>query len=481
MRIGIDLCPIQTQQSRNRGDDPRGMAAILESLLTKPDLQQQLHERGFALAQPFSWRRMAEETLPVYRKVVDAPLPFITVRPSRLKIAYWSPLNPCKSGISDYSEQLLPHLAQYADIDIYVDGYVPSTDAITHQFAVYDYGAYSALASSRHYDVNLYQMGNSLFHEYMYQALLARPGVVVLHDYILQGFVYHITEARGQRGRYLDEIEYNEGRAAREQVERDLAGDQQDLYAYPLNQRVIQASRGIIVHSRWMRSQLEKRSADKPIAVISQGTPVLPGSQGRNRQLRARLDLAPDTLVIGCFGRMVWTKRIETTVRAFSRLHRVFPRSILFLVGELDDLAADYIERAAARYGLEDSLRITGYVPAETFDVYLQICDICINLRYPSAGETSASLCRALGAGMPVLASNLDAFTDFPDECVWKVDLDLYEEDELVAYLLDLAFHPELRRQMGQNALAYVVEHATWPKVAARYIEFLEQIAARPR
>ena len=37
-------------------------------------------------------------------------------------LAYFSPLNPQPSGISDYSEELLPQLAEGADITLFVDG-----------------------------------------------------------------------------------------------------------------------------------------------------------------------------------------------------------------------------------------------------------------------------------------------------------------------------------------------------------------------
>jgi glycosyltransferase involved in cell wall biosynthesis len=237
----------------------------------------------------------------------------------------------------------------------------------------------------------------------------------------------------------------------------------------------VEASLGIIVHSQWMKAQLEQRGVRKPIAVIPHGLNVLPVNPRREAQLRSSLGLAPDTLVIGCFGRIVPTKRIETVVRAFSRLHAALPRSVLFLVGEADASTADYLGKLTGRLEVSNSVRITGHVTVQAFDGYLQISDVCINLRYPSAGETSGTLCRALGAGLPVLTSNLEQFAEFPDDCVWKVDVGVDEEDELAAYLLELAFRRDLRLQMGQKAQDYIAERATWPRVAAQYIEFLEQ------
>ena len=93
---------------------------------------------------------------------------------TRLKLAYFSPVNPVQSGISDYSEELLPYLARYADIDLYVDDYTPTNQEITRQFEVYPAGKFSRQAGR--YDTYLFHMGNSAAHSYIYRALQAsRP------------------------------------------------------------------------------------------------------------------------------------------------------------------------------------------------------------------------------------------------------------------------------------------------------------------
>jgi hypothetical protein len=49
--------------------------------------------------------------------------------------------------------------------------------------------------------------------------------------------------------------------------------------------------------------------------------------------------------------------------------------------------------------------------------------DLCVNLRYPTAGETSASLLRLLAAGRPTLVSDYAQFTDLPRDCVAHVPI----------------------------------------------------------
>src|SRR5437016_1521258 len=101
-----------------------------------------------------------------------------------MKIAFFTPLNPIQSGISDYSEELLLTLAgatiaaQPVEIDVFIDrGYKPSNQEITHRFRVLQTSALSRLSSQ--YDSVIYQMGNSPAHTYIYKQMLRHPGVVV--------------------------------------------------------------------------------------------------------------------------------------------------------------------------------------------------------------------------------------------------------------------------------------------------------------
>ncbi len=51
---------------------------------------------------------------------------------------------------------------------------------------------------------------------------------------------------------------------------------------------------------------------------------------------------------------------------------------------------------------LQEYVRVLGFVPIEKFVDYMGACDIILNLRYPTVGETSGSLQRALGLGKQV-------------------------------------------------------------------------------
>ena len=115
-----------------------------------------------------------------------------------MKIAWFSPLSPQPSGISDYCEELLPALARHAEIDLWIDpAWKPDKTAINERFPIYPYTESSFPAEK--YDQLVYHMGNDYgSHRFVHQALSRHPGVVVLHDLVLMGF-YAAREDAGHR------------------------------------------------------------------------------------------------------------------------------------------------------------------------------------------------------------------------------------------------------------------------------------------
>ena len=121
-----------------------------------------------------------------------------------MRIAVFSPLNPIRSGISDYTEELLPALSREAELDLYIDAdYVPSNHSLSEQFRIKTFDA--ARFEPEAYDAILYHMGNYYAaHRYVYESLKRFPGIVVLHDYVMQGFYAEQYEATSDFDRYRD-------------------------------------------------------------------------------------------------------------------------------------------------------------------------------------------------------------------------------------------------------------------------------------
>jgi hypothetical protein len=154
-----------------------------------------------------------------------------------IRIAYCSPVNPVASGISDYSEELLPYLAQYADITLFVErDVVPTNRQLRQQFAVEPLDQLPRLHRQRPFDAVIYHMGNSPAHATIYELLRRIPGVVVLHDWVLHHFkLWYAAERQKNVAAYLDEMRARYG-VAGERVARKMSrGQLQDAaFTMPL-------------------------------------------------------------------------------------------------------------------------------------------------------------------------------------------------------------------------------------------------------
>lgn len=358
---------------------------------------------------------------------------------------------PARSGIADYSAALLEELRKHLEVTVFSE---PGT----------------APAGQVH-DIALYQLGNNEHHIHAYETALRHPGVVVMHEANLHHLICGLTIRRNDWDAYVAEAEYNggdEARAYAERVRRLEVGP--DYEGLPMLRRVLERSKAAIVHSRCVERELRNAGFRKPVAVIPHGA-WLPAETDR-MGFRQRLGLDENTPLIGIFGFLKPYKRIAESLRAFRRLVRVAPDAKMILVGEPHpELPLGSLIRSLE---LEAHVRVLGFTPGEDFMGYLGACDIALNLRYPTVGESSGTLLRALGLGKAVIVSDIGSFSEFPDDIVLKAPVGELEEDTLFEYLNLLVSRPEVARRLGANARRWVERECSWSRVAGLYSEFLK-------
>ena len=371
-----------------------------------------------------------------------------------MRIAFFSPMPPCKSGIADYSEALLQPLTALTEVTIF--GEEPAQ-------------AFNPEA----FDAALYQIGNNHHHSFVYDAAIRSPGVVVLHESNLHHLIAERTIKRNDWDGYMREVEYDGGAEALAFARRVRALEVgPDYEGVPMLRRLLERSRGVVVHSQYVASDVRSAGFTGPLAVIPHGA-WLPEAADR-LGYRQKLGLAPETPLVGVFGFLKPYKRIAESLRAFKRLLRLEPRAKMILVGEPhpDFPLAEII----SRLGIASSVRIVGFTPIEDFNGYLSACDIVLNLRFPTVGESSGTLLRSLGMGRAVLVSDIGSFAEYPDDVCLKVPVGAGEEDVVFEYLDLLVSRPEVRHTLGSRAREWVERECAWDKVARQYIEFLSAV-----
>ena len=369
-----------------------------------------------------------------------------------MRVAFFSPLPPARSGIADYSEALIESLKPLVDLEIFSS-------------------ANQAFDPTR-FDVALYQVGNNGCHDFAYETALQHPGVVVMHESNLHHLIADLTIKRGDWDAYVSECEWNGGAAARAFADRvrklEVGPDYEGL---PLTRRILESARGVVVHSRFLRDEISAAGFHGPIAVVPHGAWI---PEGDRNGYRHKLGLDETNPLVGIFGFLKPYKRIAESLRAFRRLVRLAPQARMILVGEQHPEFP--IEPMIRSMGLSAEVRVLGFTPIEEFVGYLSACDIVLNLRYPTVGESSGTLLRSLGLGKAVMVSDIGSFSEFPEDICLKVPVGAGEEDLILEYLNLLVSRPEVARELGARARDYVSRECNWPNVARRYVRFLEAV-----
>jgi glycosyltransferase involved in cell wall biosynthesis/SAM-dependent methyltransferase len=308
---------------------------------------------------------------------------------------------------------------------------------------------------------------------------MRHPGIVVMHEGNLHHLIADITIRRNDWNAYFTECERN-GVSVTPAFRQDLENQRRgpDYDAVSMTRSLLGTSRGAIVHSDFVARQMRADGFEGTIAVIPHGAWIPDTNRNATRhELGLKSDHATAPL-IGVFGYLKPYKRIAESLRAFRRLVTHDPRVRMILVGEPHPEFP--VHQLIRTLNIQEHVRVIGFAPIEKFVEYIGACDIVLNLRYPTVGETSGSLQRALGLGKAVIVSDVGSFSELPDDICLKVpagpDLAIQEEDLIFEYLNVLVSRPDLARAMGHRAKAWVERECNWSNVADRYAAFLEQV-----
>ena len=311
----------------------------------------------------------------------------------------FTPWPPTRTGVAHYASMLVPALRKRLDVEVV-----------------------SSQRATRNAQ-RIYHLGNNPHHAWIYEEAMRVPGVAVLHDVVLHHLIVEMTLAKGDVEGYVDALRLNHGEAGAAWARGRAAGLHSEMgnFLFPASVAVANRSRAVIVHNRWAADRLRSLGVTTPVHVV--GHPYQPQSDAaaRRDEIRARHGFGPDHRVIGFFGFLTSAKRGEVVLDAFARAQARDPRLRLLIVGE----AAPNVDIAT-----------TGYVDEADFAAYFAAVDRLVNLRYPSAGETSGTLIRAFEAGKPVAVSDYAQFAEYPDDCAVKIPFGKDEVDALADFFV---------------------------------------------
>ena len=457
--------------------DDNDITAKLAQVLTDASFRQTLARYGLEQAKRFSWRTTAERALSAleqWRRGREKPS--TAAAGPRPKLAYISPLPPDRSGISDYSVELLPELSRHYDIDVVVVNGEVQDPFIKAVFPTRTVDWFRNRA--QHYDQVLYHIGNSSFHQHMFGLLREIPGVVVLHDFFLGNIAEYMSARGATQNGWVTELYASHGYEAVQQLfhtenHADIA------WRYPCNLSVLQQAQGIIVHSEnsirlaglWYG---ELSSANWAVIPFPRASHV----SADKAAARKALGIGTSDFLVCAFGVLGPIKLNLRLLQAWLELRLALDVTChLVFVGENDagrygeELLAAIRHNSAAR-----NVRITGWVDIDAYRQCLAAADVAVQLRSFSRGETSAAVFDCMNYGLPTIVNAHGSMADLDDDAVYKLP-DEFSDAQLKDALETLWKDVKLRKSLALRAREIILEKHSPRACAERYREAIERFS----
>lgn len=395
----------------------------------------------------------------------------------RPRLALVSPVLPARSGIADYTADILLALSTHYDITL-VDTTPPTlrrwddTDPTIAASRVGVRDANWLLQHRDEFDRVVYQVGNSGFHDGMFTLMRQIPGVAELHDFYLGDFVCW-DQFEHDSNVWHQCLTYEHGFKALRTALTDASAA---VLRYPVNHRVFRDSLGVIVHSDYARQLAAQHigpSCLNHMAVIGLfRNPVSPPSRD---EARRALGLNPEDFVVCSFGFIGPLKQHDRLLAAWaaSDLARD-PRAKLVLVGQQH--AGEFgqeLQAAIDALANPEQVLITGFASQDDFKLYLSAADYAVQLRTNSRGETSGVVSHALNHGLPLIVNANGSFAEIDPQAAVILP-DEFDDAQLLASMNDLYHDASKRHAMAQRGPVVMQQDHSPARCAQAFYTFVE-------
>lgn len=350
------------------------------------------------------------------------------------RLALLTPWPPQHTGIADYAYDLAAMLVGPGiELDVFTTETAPTPLSGVTLHSVGDDSDLEVLAG---FDTVIYQLGNNTnFHLWMMPLLGRYPGVIHLHDLVMHHMAAWLTWVQGDAAGYLDLLEKWYGPQTRQlglqtMENEDYLWESERVTEYPLSEEYLQEATAVIVHSNFALDHVRRTTVKVPSFAVPQ-----------LYQLQARGASTASVRHVSVLGGVDPQKRVDWVIEALGQALKVAPGGApvhLHIVGGIDPRCEHLRDLAEEHRCDQFEISLHGRVSAGEFDRIFQHTDLCIALRYPTMGETSAIVMKALQYGIPTIVNELGWYRELPDTIVKKLPTEncQLELANLLAYLL---------------------------------------------
>jgi glycosyltransferase involved in cell wall biosynthesis len=460
--------------------DPFDSSAIsckLQQALTDDFFQIALRTHGREQAKKFSWEKTATKAINAWEVLIGTTTSCSGIRDlpaKKPKLAFVSPLPPERTGIADYSADLLKALDNYYDIVLVTQQKFVDKDRIANKNTVRDLSWLES--NSKTVDRVIYQIGNSPYHSEMLELLEQVPGVVVLHDFYLSGLLSWQEQTGHKAFAWSSELYRSHGYLAVSERFKDAQKTQEK---FPANWNVLRHAIGIIVHSRYSLQLAQKWYPNSLNDIKWEIIPLVrsPPPKIDKKTARQTLGFHDSDFIVTSFGFLGETKLnhrllsawLNSSLASNNNCHLVFVGENHG--GEYGQNLTNIIENTAPR----KRVLITGFVQPNIYHLYLAASDLAVQLRTQSRGETSAAILDCMSHSLPIIANANGSMAELDKNAV-RLLPDEFEDRQLIDALELLWSNNELRHFYGMRAQNLVTTHNNPAVCAEKYRTAIETL-----
>lgn len=375
----------------------------------------------------------------------------------------WSPFPPLASGIADYVEEQLETLDRTFDLALCAE----NPDEVDPRL-----GARHRVIAQKGSDgaaLRLYHVGNSPLHGSAYREAIRTPGLVVLHEWNLHELLLSFAVTANNFDDYHGQMrrEHGERGSVAAGTVASALGGRHWTSVFPLNAELLERALGVVCLSGATAARVGARVPGTPLLHLPHHA-LLRSNTATRAEARARLGLDPDRPIVLAPGLETSSKSLDVARAALASARSRLPGAMLVTVG-----GGSTPEESADR----NQERTLGRVDLPTLGDAVLAADVVLALRFPSRGETSGVLMRALAAGRAaVVSSGSTADEDLPEGVVARVNPGPGEASELAAVLTFLLTDEEARRRMEELARETALARPVGA-LSERLAEFIRQVS----
>lgn len=480
--------------------DPTDLDEIthaIKEICVDESLRIRLRHNGPKQAQSFTYEKTAQCTITGLEQAAARRdrrrMVFVnsTIGDRKPRLLWFSPLPPDPGGVALYSYELIRAIKDMADVTLATDAVqLPPELATLPRVTKAETQNDDVL---RKFDLCVYNMMNNTGQaEYTYASLLRYPGLTILHDINIHGFLLdaYVRNKGKQLFAYEDvkpdpytyALTISHGAAGTATAKQVLEnGAVPDIPTFPCHGVIVRHSEGVIVHSPWAENELRNNAAPTPLFCMPLGMEALPVTTDAAKQiLRDRYAIPHDAFLVVSGGYLEPSRRIDILIRALRILRDRGEKVFMLFAGNAPEQHGKWLRRVEKELlgaDADSCIAFTGFLKDNSdFLACISTADAVAHLRYPTNGETSATVLRAMSLGKPLLVSDTDSYHDLPDDCCAKVPALDFEDRLIAEYISTLITRPDVRKAMGNNSYNFVRTVHAWSVVARRFMNIVAKI-----